>query len=110
MKSIVLTKLLSMDITLALPESSKPSSMRQVITALRAQKLDITHDHKNWGDWIRLAGCETVISIECNHGLTSSATVEHSDDDSEDILPAIYRAFHQLGWIGIDEDGEFQLL
>ena len=99
-----------MDITIVLPEDSSPSTLREVIAALRAQKLDISHDHKNWGDWLRIDGCETVISIECNHGLASSATIEHSEDDSEDILPALYRAFHHLGWVGIDEEGEYQLI
>lgn len=99
-----------MDISVSVPHSSQPSTLRSVMAALRAQKIDITHDHKNWGDWIRLDGCETVISIEVNHGLTSSATIEHCEDDSEDILPAIYRAFHHIGWIGTDADGEFQLI
>jgi hypothetical protein len=100
----------AMDYLVAVPESSNPSTLRSVLAALRAQKLVVTHDHKNWGDWIRVEGCETVISIEVAHGLTSTATIEHSDDDSEDILPTIYRAFHHIGWIGIDEEGEFQLV
>ncbi|MBU6327510.1 MAG: hypothetical protein KGQ89_07775 [Verrucomicrobia bacterium] len=100
----------AMDHNVLIPEPSAPVTLREVIAALRAQKLDIMHDHKNWGDWIRIGGCETVISIEVTHGLTSSATIEHSDDDSEDILPAIYRAFGHIGWVGIDEDGEYQLI
>lgn len=100
----------AMDYLVAVSESSNPSTLRSVLAALRAQKLVVTHDHKNWGDWIRVEGCETVISIEVAHGLTSTATIEHSDDDSEDILPTIYRAFHHIGWIGIDEEGEFQLV
>ena len=99
-----------MDITVSVSDSSNPNTLRSVLAALRAQKLEIKHDHKNWGDWIRLDGCETVISIEVTHGLTSSATIEHCEDDSEDVLPAIYRAFDHIGWIGIDEDGEYQLL
>lgn len=99
-----------MDYNVLIPEPSAPMTLREVIAALRAQKLDVKHDHKNWGDWIRISGCETVISIEVTHGLTSSATIEHSDDDSEDILPAIYRAFGHIGWVGIDEDGEYQLI
>ena len=102
--------LAAMDYLVAVPESSNPSTLRSVLAALRAQKLVVTHDHKNWGDWLRVEGCETVISIEVAHGLTSTATIEHSDDDSEDILPTIYRAFHHIGWIGIDEEGEFQLV
>ena len=99
-----------MDILIAVPETSQPSTLRTVIAALRSQKLEVTHDHKNWGDWIRIDGCETVISIEVAHGLTSSATIECCEDDSEDILPAIYRAFDQIGWIGMDEDGPYQLV
>jgi hypothetical protein len=102
--------LTAMDILIAVPESSSPSTLRSVLAALRAQKLEVTHDHKNWGDWIRIDGCETVISIEVAHGLTSSATIEFCEDDSEDILPAIYRAFDHIGWIGMDEDGEYQLV
>ena len=99
-----------MDYLVSVPESGSPSTLRSVLAALRAQKLEVTHDHKNWGDWIRIEGCETVISIEVAHGLTSTATIEHCDDDSEDILPTIYRAFDHVGWIGIDDDGEFQLV
>lgn len=102
--------LAAMDIVVAVPESSQPATLRSVLAALRAQKLEVSHDHKNWGDWIRIDGCETVISIEVTHGLTSTATIEHSEDDSEDILPALYRAFDHVGWIGIDEDGEYQLI
>ena len=102
--------LAAMDILIAVPESSSPSTLRSVLAALRAQKLEVTHDHKNWGDWIRIDGCDTVISIEVAHGLTSSATIEFCEDDSEDILPAIYRAFDHIGWIGMDEDGEYQLV
>ena len=42
-------------------------------------------------------------------GLTSSATIEHAEDDSDELTPAIFRAFGRLGWVGIGEDGEFQL-
>lgn len=99
-----------MEIVVSVPETSEPSTLRKVLTALRAQKLAVTHDQKNWGDWLRIEGCETVISIEVVRGLTSTATIEHAEEDSEDILPAIYRAFHQLGWIGMDEDGPYSLL
>jgi hypothetical protein len=109
-KSFPSLTVIEMDILVSVPESANPSTLRSVLSALRAQKLVATHDHKNWGDWSRLEGCETVISIEVAHGLTSTATIEHCEDDSEDIMPAIYRAFHHIGWIGIDDDGEFQLV
>jgi hypothetical protein len=99
-----------MDILVAAPESAGPSTLRAILAALRAQKLEVKHDHKNWGDWIRINGCETVISIEVTHGLSSTATIEHCEDDSEDILPALYRAFDHIGWIGRDEDGEYHLI
>lgn len=99
-----------MDIVVTQSEDRPSTTLRQVITAIRAQDFTVTHDHKNWGDWLRLAGCETVISIECIHGITSSATIEHCDDDSEEVLPALYRAFDRIGWVGMDEDGIYKLI
>lgn len=99
-----------MEIVVRLPEDRSPQTLQKVVTAIRSQKLGVKHEHKNWGDWLRLEGCETVISIECLNGLTSSATIEHSDDDSEEVLPALYRAFDKLGWEGYDEDGPYCLV
>jgi hypothetical protein len=48
--------------------------------------------------------------MECMDGLISSATIEHCEDDSEELLPAIYRAFDRLGWVGVDEDGPYPLI
>lgn len=98
-----------MEMVVTIRENALPSTLRSVLAALRAQKLTVTHVAKNWGDWIHLEGCETVISIEVARGLTSTATIEYAEDDSEDILPAIQRAFHKLGWVGIDEEGEYSL-
>jgi hypothetical protein len=42
-------------------------------------------------------------------GLTSSATIEHSEDETEELTPAILRAFGRLKWVGIGEDGEYPL-
>lgn len=83
------------------------STITDVLSALRAEGLQPRHEAKNWGDWIHLAGSSTVISIESMRGLTGSATIEHGEDDDDG--PAILRAFHQLGWVGMDEDGEFSL-
>jgi len=99
-----------MEINVNLPHGVEPCTMREILQALISQKLEPIHEHKNWGDWIRLDGCETVISIEVLRGLSRSATIEHSEDDAEDVLPSIFRALHGLGWIGVDADGEFQLI
>jgi hypothetical protein len=98
-----------METVVHLPESEDPCTIREVCDALRKQKLEPRHEAKNWGDWIHLEGYRTVISIESMRGLTRSATVEQADDDSEEILPTILRAFGALGWYGIDEDGEYPL-
>ena len=52
---------------------------------------------------------QTVISIESMRGLASSATVEHAEDDGDDINMQILSAFGKLGWMGSDEEGEFRL-
>jgi hypothetical protein len=33
-----------------------------------------------------------------------------AEEETEDILPAIQRAFHKLGWVGRDEEGEYSLV
>jgi hypothetical protein len=99
-----------MDITIQLPSHAEPSTIREIIKVLEKEKLEVVHDHKNWGDWIRIIGSETVISIDVNYGLSSSATIECESEDPDEFLFAIYRAFHRLKWIGIDEEGEFQLV
>jgi len=99
-----------METVLQLPDTEDPCTIRDVLDALRKEKLSPRHESKNWGDWIHLEGCSTVISIESMRGLTSSATVEHGEDEREDPSPAIFRAFGKLGWVGIGEDGEFPLI
>ncbi|MEN9991427.1 MAG: hypothetical protein RLZZ224_1129, partial [Verrucomicrobiota bacterium] len=99
-----------MEIVVTIPHDALPSTMRSVLAALRSQKLTATHSAKNWGDWIHLKNCKTVISIEVVRGLTSTATIEVAEEETEDILPAIQRAFHKLGWVGRDEEGEYSLL
>lgn len=98
-----------METVIHLPESEDPCTIREVCAALRKQKLEPRHEAKNWGDWIYLEGYRTVISIESMRGLTRSATIEASEDDSPDPTPAILKAFGKLGWHGIDDDGEYPL-
>lgn len=98
-----------MQTVVRVPESAEPSTIREVVAALRKEELEPKHDSKSWGDWIHLEGCNTVISIDSMRGLTSAATVEHAEDERNDPTPAILRAFHKLGWVGIDEDGEYPL-
>lgn len=98
-----------METPLHLPDDETPSSIAEVLSALRQQKFEARHDKKAWGDWIQLAGCQTVISIESNRGLSRMATVEASEDDADDVEPRILAAFGKLGWFGSDEDGPYPL-
>lgn len=90
-------------------DPADPATLSEVVAALRKEKLSPIHQAKDWGDWIHLEGCATVISIESMRGLTTTATIEHAEDDPDELSPAILRAFHKLGWVGIDDDGEYPL-
>ena len=92
-----------------LPDMEPPSSISEVVVALRSQKLEPKHEKKDWGDWITFPGKQSVISIESMRGLASSATVEHAEEDGEDINMKILAAFAKLGWMGSDDEGEFRL-
>ena len=98
-----------METRVQVPDMEPPSSISEVMVALRDQKLQPKHEKKDWGDWISFSGKNTVISIESMRGLASSATVEHADEDGDTINQKILAAFGTLGWIGIDEEGEFRL-
>ena len=98
-----------METRVHLPDMEPPSSITEVVVALRNKKLDPRHEKKDWGDWITFPGKQTVISIESMRGLASSATVEHAEEDGDDIHTSILAAFGQLGWMGSDEEGEFRL-
>lgn len=99
-----------METFVTIPDSASPSTMSEILAALRKEHLTPTHMAKSWGDWIHIDGYRTVISIECNHGLSSSATIEHGEGEEEgEPSTSILRAFGRLGWHGIDEDGEFSL-
>lgn len=100
----------SMETLVQCPESDpSPITIREVVAALKKEKLEPRHDSQNWGDWIYLEGSQTVISIESMRGLTSTATIEHAEDEPNDPGPSILKAFHKLGWVGMDEDGEYPL-
>lgn len=86
-----------------------PNTIGEVVAALRQQKLKVSHDQQDWGDWINLEGCETVISIESVRGLTTTATIELSENDSSSLQQKIEKAFASLDWQGIDDEGVFQL-
>lgn len=99
-----------METLLQLSEEEAPSTITEVLSALRKQDLEPRHEKKSWGDWIHLEGYTTVISIESNRGLSRSATIEHGEGEEQDEpIPAIFRAFGHIGWRGIDSDGEFEL-
>jgi hypothetical protein len=100
-----------METLVRLPELSPPSTITEVLAALRKEHLDPRHESKAWGDWIYLECYNTVISIECNRGLSSSATIEHGEGEEDgEPVDSILRAFGKLGWHGVDDDGEFTLV
>ncbi|MES2997446.1 MAG: hypothetical protein V4733_11610 [Verrucomicrobiota bacterium] len=99
-----------METVVQVPENESPNTVAEVLAALRKAHLEPRHVAKSWGDWIHLEGYQTVISIESNRGLTGSATIEHAEEEEDgEPGPSILRAFGRLGWLGIDDDGEFSL-
>ena len=98
-----------METRVHVPDMEPPSSIAEVMLALRSKKLEPQHEKKDWGDWITFPEKQTVISIESMRGMTSSATVEHAEEDGYEINNLILAAFGKLGWVGSDEDGEFRL-
>ena len=100
-----------METLIQLSDSEPPSTIDEVLGSLREQHLDPRHESKVWGDWIHLEGYRTVISIESNRGLSRSATIDHGEDEeNEEPGPSILRAFGQIGWHGVDEEGPFTLV
>ena len=99
-----------METLIQLPESETPSTITEILAALRKEHFEPRHESKAWGDWIYLDSYSTVISIESNRGLSSSATIEHGEGEEEgEPIISLYRAFGKLGWHGVDDDGEFPL-
>ncbi|PQJ29534.1 hypothetical protein [Rubritalea profundi] len=97
-----------METRVHLPDSEPPATIREVVAALKKQKLIAKHDKQSWGDWINLDGLQTVISIESMSGLTTSATIEQAEGE-DDTFSSIIAAFRKLGWSGEDEDGSYAL-
>jgi len=99
-----------METLIKLPDSAAPSTISEVLASLRKEHFDPRNEAKAWGDWIYLGTYTTVISIESNRGLSSSATIEHGEGEEEgEPMKSILRAFARLGWHGVDDDGEFPL-
>ncbi|TAG10681.1 MAG: hypothetical protein EAZ42_03170 [Verrucomicrobia bacterium] len=101
-----------MEILVKVPESSPPTTLKEILNSLRQEHLVPRHEQKSWGDWIYLDSYLTVISIESVRGLSSSATVEIAEEEEDEQEPreSILRAFGKLGWVGEDRDGEFPLI
>lgn len=99
-----------METYLKVPDFSPPTTLAEILAELRKENLDPLHEAKSWGDWINLECYNTVISIEVNHGLSGSATIEHGEgEDDGEPIDSILRAFGRLGWHGLDDDGEYPL-
>ena len=98
-----------METRVHLPDLESPTSITEVVLALKSKKLEPVHEKKAWGDWIKFTGKRTVISIECNRGVTNSATIEFDEEDGFEMNQKIFAAFGKLGWFGTDEEGEFRL-
>ena len=99
-----------METQLVIPHSEAPSTVTQVLDALRKVHLEPTYQRKAWGDWIHLYGVRSVISLECVNGVCHAATIEHGEGENEgEPITSILRAFGKLGWHGVDDEGEYCL-
>lgn len=100
-----------METQLVVPQSEAPSTITQILDALRKEHLEPRHEGKTWGDWIYIYGFRSVISIECFNHISHAATIEHGEGEDEgEPVVSILRAFAKLGWCGIDDDGEYPLV
>jgi hypothetical protein len=99
-----------METQLVVPHSAAPSTITQIMEALRKEHLEPRHEAKSWGDWIHLYGFRSVISIEATGGVSHAATIEHGENEEEgEPVASVLRAFGRLGWHGVDDDGEYPL-
>ena len=48
-----------METRVMVPEGEPPATIREVVLALKAQKLAARHDKQTWGDWIVFEGKQT---------------------------------------------------
>jgi len=97
-----------METQVHIPAEQNAITIREVVNALKKQKLEAKHDKASWGDWINFKGCNTVISIESANGLTTRATIEQAEGEDQVLIDCI-SAFRKLGWHGQDEDGPYPL-
>ena len=97
-----------METRVILPDSKPAQSIKEVVTALRSQKLKPRHEKKTWGDWIYLDRAETVVAIESIRGMATSATIESTESEWE-INQKVLTAFARLGWMGEDDEGPYPL-
>ena len=97
-----------METRVMVPEGEPPATIKEVVLALKEEKLSARHDKQNWGDWIVFEAKETVISIESQRGLARSATIEGAEGEDE-LESLIVAAFRKLGWEGEDEEGRYPL-
>lgn len=101
---------LPMETQLVVPHSASPSTFTQILEALRREHLEPRHESKLWGDWIYIYGFRSVLSIEVANGVCHAATIEHGENEEKgEPITSILRAFGNLGWHGLDEDGEYPL-
>jgi hypothetical protein len=99
-----------METQLVVPHSVAPSTITQLLEALRKAHFEVHHESKIWGDWIHIYGFRTVISLECVNGVSHAATIEHGEGEEEgEPITSILHAFRKLGWHGTDENGEYPL-
>ena len=99
-----------METLIQLSDTETPTTITEILGSLRKEHLEPRHEAKAWGDWIYLQSFTTVISIECNRGLSSSATIEHGEGEEEgEPVASVLRACGRLGWHGMDDDGEYPL-
>ena len=95
-----------METQLVVPSSQDPSTIAELLSALRKVHFKPTHESKVWGDWIHLYGCRSVICIECTGGHCTAATIEHGEGEEDgEPVASILQAFGTLGWHGVGEDG-----
>ena len=75
-----------METVLKISDSSTPSTLDEVLASLKKEHLEPRLDSKAWGDWIYLSGYRSVIAIESNGGLSSSATIEHAEGEEGGVF------------------------